>query len=128
MIEVKGIDDAILRAIDTVRTQYGACTAREISRIVRLHNTYISKRLHELKLQGLVEFNHVPGSIRRTNTVETNQHTVDELVTVETGAEMTPAQIRMMKAREAKKQRAAERQAALEAASSDSPSPLDTGF
>lgn len=117
MMEVKGIDDAILRAIDEVRAEFGACTAREISRIVRVHNTYVSRRLHDLKQRGLVTFNHVPGSIRRTNTVELNEHTVDEVVRVEAGAELTPTQIRMMKAREAKKQQAAARQAALEATS-----------
>lgn len=114
MIVIKGIDDAILQKIDEVRARYDACTARELSRLVNVHHSYVSQRLHYLKLQGLVTFNHVPGSINRVKPQEGTLETV-----IEPETELTPAQERMRRAREAK---AAKAQAATNSASAISPS------
>lgn len=114
MIVIKGIDDLILDKIDVVRARYDACTARELSRLVNVHHSYVSQRLHVLKMQGLVTFNHVPGSINRAKPQEGTLETV-----IDPETELTPAQLRMRKAREAK---AAKAQTVANSAAAISPS------
>lgn len=59
------IDVQILDTIDTMRAEYHACTARRVAQLIRVSPDVVRYRMEKLRRDGLVEWNDVPGSIRR---------------------------------------------------------------
>lgn len=76
-VEVEGIEEAIVHAIIAERREHHACTARQLSRRIGYHNSYISEVLGKMKARGIVDFAvEIPGSIHLVGTVEA--HWLDE--------------------------------------------------
>ncbi|MBP6489307.1 MAG: hypothetical protein KA274_16610 [Ilumatobacteraceae bacterium] len=70
-IEVEGIEESIVKAIVAERATFHACTARQLSRRIGYHHSYISEILQKMKQAGIVDFAvEVPGSIHLVGTVE----------------------------------------------------------
>ena len=89
-IEVDGIEESIIKAIVAERATFHACTARQLSRRIGYHHSYISEILQKMKLAGVVDFAvEVPGSIHLTGTVEA--HWVETEVRDDDGAPMYDA-------------------------------------
>jgi hypothetical protein len=89
-IEVDGIEESIIKAIVAERATFHACTARQLSRRIGYHHSYISEILQKMKLAGVVDFAvEVPGSIHLTGTVEA--HWVETEVRDGDGAPMYDA-------------------------------------
>lgn len=81
-IEVEGIEESIVKAIVAERAEFHACTARQLSRRIGYHHSYISEVLQRMKLAGVVDFTvEIPGSIHLAGTVETQwvERETDEL-------------------------------------------------
>jgi hypothetical protein len=75
-VEAAGIEDQIVKAIVSERAEYHACTARQLSRRLGFHHSYISEVLQRMKAKGIVDFIvEIPGSIHLAGTVEA--HWVD---------------------------------------------------
>ncbi len=49
-IEVDGIEESIIKAIVAERATFHACTARQLSRRIGYHHSYISEVLQRMKL------------------------------------------------------------------------------
>ena len=59
------IDQGILDTIDSMREEFHACTARRVAQLIRVSPDVVRYRMEKLRQDGLVEWNDVPGSIRR---------------------------------------------------------------
>lgn len=62
-MEIANVYERITDAIRESRAENNACTASDIARRLRLHKTWISPKLHDMKAAGLVTFTAMPGSI-----------------------------------------------------------------
>jgi hypothetical protein len=75
--ELTKVDRQILEHIDAARAVNHAVTARQLGSELKLHNSYISRRLHTLRELGYVDFNEkVPGAIWVAGTIEA-RHNID---------------------------------------------------
>lgn len=69
--ELTKVDRQILEHVDRARAVNHSVTARQLGSELKLHNSYISRRLHYLRKLGLVDFNEkVPGAIWVAGTIE----------------------------------------------------------
>lgn len=56
----------IMRTIKDVRAEHHACTAREVSRLLRMNNTVLVRQLAKMRELGLVEWTDLTGSLHLT--------------------------------------------------------------
>lgn len=57
----------VLETIRAIREEHGACTMREVARLLRQRSTTtMSRQLHQLKEWDLVTWTDLPGSLRNT--------------------------------------------------------------
>lgn len=59
------IDDRLLELIDETRDKYHACTLRHVAAQIGLAEATARWRVSRLQKMGLVDWNDVPGSLRR---------------------------------------------------------------
>lgn len=79
--ELSKVDRAIIEHIDRARAANHSVTARQLGAELKLHNSYISRRLHALRELGLVDFNEkVPGAIWVAGTIEVRMDSDGNLV------------------------------------------------
>lgn len=62
--ENEDVDTEILRQIEALRAEYGACTARLVADRMRMNREMIRYRMQKLRDDGLITWNDVPGSLR----------------------------------------------------------------
>jgi DNA-binding IclR family transcriptional regulator len=58
----------VLRTIKNIRVEHKACTAAEVSRLMRETHTLVVRQLAVLRESGLVEWTEMPGSLSVTGT------------------------------------------------------------
>lgn len=56
----------VLRTINDVRKEHHACTAREVGRRLKLHNTQLQLMLTQLRKLGYIDSTELAGSLRVT--------------------------------------------------------------
>ncbi len=99
-IEAEGIEDQIVKAIVSERAEYHACTARQLSRRLGFHHSYISEVLQRMKIKGVVDFIvEIPGSIHLAGTVEAQwveREVASDDVTPMFNDDGTPATVRQL--------------------------------
>ena len=59
------IDERILELMDSIRQRYHACTARSVAAQMGLSESTCRSRLTRMQKMGLVDWNDIPGSLRR---------------------------------------------------------------
>lgn len=101
-VEADGIEDKIVKAIVSERAEYHACTARQLSRRLGFHHSYISEVLQRMKLKGVVDFTvEIPGSIHLAGTVEAHwveREVASDDVTPMFNDDGSPATVRQLEA------------------------------
>jgi DNA-binding IclR family transcriptional regulator len=58
------INDKIIELIESLRDEYGACTARLVADRIKMNRELIRSRLATMKVNGVVDWSEVPGSLR----------------------------------------------------------------
>lgn len=59
------IDRRILEIIDDTRAEFHACTMRRVAAVMGMAEATCRGRVDKLRKMGLVEWNDIPGSLRR---------------------------------------------------------------